>query len=263
MTTTAQTEDALLAALATIRKHWDALIATGGSGGVAAKPQPKALYTHDDHDERDDDLPPIDRRISLREEVTSALNGWARIIVEDRSLSHGLPLGTDALGLCTLIERHAAWFSGHEAAQDAVDELHGWAGRVRAAAVPQRREWMPLGKCPLEAYVDPAGDPTACGGQVRAYPGRDPQCQKCGTEAVASWWERVMFPDAELSEMVTADELVLVLHRAFGGSPVKPSTIRQWIKRGVIESSGNDDKGRTLFSRSAVVYAVSRRQAAS
>ena len=131
MTTTAETERALISALDTIRQHWAALMVPTGSGGVAAKPQPRALYTHPDDDERDDDLPPIDRRVALRHDVTMALNDWARIIVEDRDLTHRLPLGTDALGLCTLIERHARWFSGHEAAQDAADELHAWAGKVR------------------------------------------------------------------------------------------------------------------------------------
>jgi hypothetical protein len=58
---------------------------------------------------------------------------------------------------------------------------------------------------------------------------------------------------------VTADELVLVLHRAFGGSPVKPTTIRQWIARGVIESSGKDDQGRTLFNRAYVVRTLAER----
>jgi hypothetical protein len=68
-----------------------------------------------------------------------------------------------------------------------------------------------------------------------------------------------MFPDAETSTLVTADDLVLVLHRAFGGTPVKPTTIRQWISRKVIESSGKDDQGRTLFNRAYVVRTLSDR----
>lgn len=245
MTTTAQTEDALLAALKTIRALWPALMlaTTGGSLGAASS----------------DEVTPLDRRISLRHEVTLTLNGWARVIVDDRDLSHDLPVGTDTIGLCLLIERHATWFSGHEAAPDALEELTAAAEEVRKAAIPQRREWMPLGSCPLE--VDSEIGPAPCGGSVRAYPGRDPHCVKCGTEAVATWWERMMFPDAEVSELVVADDLVLVLHRAFGGSPVKPSTIRQWIRRGVIEAAGKDDKGRTLYNRGDVVRTLSERQA--
>lgn len=251
MTTTAQTEDALLTALKTIRTLWPALMlaTTGGSLGAASS----------------DEVTPLDRRISLRHEVTLTLNGWARVIVDDRDLSHGLPLGTDTVGLCELIERHAAWFSGHEAVGDALNELSDAAEQVRLAAIPQRREWMSLGSCPLEVPVDDDDRGTmimgVCGGQVRAHPGRDPKCQKCGTEAVAVWWERAMFPDVETSELVTANELVLLLHRAFGGAPIKPSTIRQWIKREVIESAGTDAQGRTLFNRSDVIKAVAARTA--
>lgn len=261
MTTTADIEAALLSALATIRENWDATLTPTSAGSVAGPSSPKALITHDDHSEATDDLPRIDAVVSLRHEVTLCLNGWARIVVEENDLTHRLPLGNDTLGLVGLLERWARWFSGHEAAQDAADELQGWAAKIRSVASPQRREWVAIGTCPLEDAG--ACDGSLCGGQVRAYPDRDPQCQKCGTEAVVSWWERAMFPNAEISDLVTADELVLVLRKAFGGSPVKPSTIRQWISRGVIESSGRDDKGRTLFSREAVIWAVSRRQAVS
>lgn len=258
MTELAATERALTTALGTIRDHWAALVEPAGSGGVASKPVPRSLYTRDDHDERDDDLPNLDRRIALRHDVTLSLHGWARIIVEDRHLTHGLPLGTDALGLCDLIERHAVWFSGHEAATDATDELTAWAGRVRAAAVPQRREWMPIGTCPLD--IDSENGPVTCAGQVRAHPGREPECHKCGTTGSADWWERVMFPDAETSELMLEADVALFVHRAFGGSPIKAATVRQWVKRGVIESSGRDEKGRSLYSRGAIIWAVSQRQ---
>lgn len=258
MTELADIERALMTALATIRDHWAALIAPPSSGGVASKPAPRSLYTRDDTDERDDDLPNLDRRIALRHDVTQALNSWARIIVEDRDLTHHLPLGTDTLGLVEFLERWARWFSGHEAAQDATDELGAWAGKVRAAAVPQRRDWMPLGSCPLE--VDSEDGPTVCGGQIRAHAGRDPECQRCGTAAVASWWERVMFPDAETSRLVTADEIVTLLHREFG-QVVKPGTVRVWLSRGVIEPSGTDDKGRRLYDKGAVVYAYAKKSA--
>jgi hypothetical protein len=258
VTSTAEIERALITALDTIRTNWDALVEPGSPGAIASKPTPRRLYTRDDTDERDDDLPPIDRCVAIREDVTASLNGWARIIVEDRNLTHGLPLGTDTLGLCELITRHAEWFSGHEAATYAADELKGWAGRVKAAANPQRREWMPIGTCPLE--IDSENGPVTCAGSVRAYPGRDPQCQKCGTSAVATWWERVMFPDAETSRLVTADEIVTLIHRQFG-RVVKPGTLRVWISRGWIEASGTDDKGRTLYDKGAVVYAYAHRSA--
>jgi DNA-binding transcriptional MerR regulator len=44
---------------------------------------------------------------------------------------------------------------------------------------------------------------------------------------------------------------------------VKPSTIRQWIRRGVIEASGADEKGRTLFNRAYVVRTLAARNEVS
>jgi len=257
MSELADIERALLTALGTIHEYWAALVEPGGSGGVASKPVPRSLYTRADDDERDDDLPNLDRRIALRHDVTAVLNSWARVIVDDRQLTHHLPLGHDTIGLVEFLQRWARWFSGHEAAQDATDEIATWAGRVQAAAVPQRRDWMPLGACPREVEIE--GVLAVCGGPVRAHPGREPECQRCGTSAPAAWWERLMFPDAEIATLVTADELVLVLHRAFGGTPVKPTTIRQWISRRVIEPSGQDDKGRTLFNRAYVVRTLAER----
>jgi len=257
----ADIERALMTALNVIRENWEALIAPSSGGGVASKPTPRSLYTRDDTDERDDDLPNLDRRIALRHDVTAVLNSWARIIVEERELTHHLPLGTDTIGLVEFLERWARWFSGHEAASDATDEIRAWAGRVKSAAAPQRREWMPLGVCPREIEVD--GAQAVCAGQVRAYPNRDPQCQRCGTEAIWAWWERLMFPDVELSELVTADELIPLLRRAFGGEPVKAATIRKWQERGYFEKTGADDQGRTLYNRRHVIKAMGERHASA
>jgi hypothetical protein len=69
-----------------------------------------------------------------------------------------------------------------------------------------------------------------------------------------------MFPDSETSRLVTADEIVTLLHREFG-QVVKPGTVRVWLNRGVIEHSGIDDKGRRLYDKGAVVYAYAKRSA--
>jgi len=264
------TERALLTALGTIAEHWAALVEPSSGGGVASKPVPRSLYTRDDDDERDDDLPNLDRRIALRHDVTAALNSWARVIVDDRELTHHLPLGTDTIGLVEFLQRWARWFSGHEAAQDATDEISTWAGRVRAAAVPEKRDWMPLGKCPLEIEQQAIGDLEdgtpytrgvgPCGGSVRAHAGRDPQCQRCGTTQDLALWERAMFPDVETSDLLLEAEIATFVHRAFGGAPVKPSTIRQWVRREVITSAGKDDKGRSLYNRRDVVNALAERE---
>ena len=69
-----------------------------------------------------------------------------------------------------------------------------------------------------------------------------------------------MFPDAETARLVTADEIVTLVHSQFG-RVIKPGTVRVWINRGWIESSGVDDKGRKLYDKGAVVYAYAKRSA--
>lgn len=235
MTDLAATERALLTALSTIRDHWHALVVqgSGGMGGTASS----------------DVVTGLDRRISLRHEVTLSLNGWARLIVEDRDLTHGLPLGTDALGLCELIERHARWFSGHEAAEDAAEELTTWANEVRATAAPNRRDWVYMGDCPFVI-----GD-WFCAGQVRGYADQDrlPACTDCGQEAVAQWWEEVF----GLDEPITRDELGQVI-RETTGRTVSRFTVARWVKQGRIPISGTDEHGREVFSRRSVATALTR-----
>jgi hypothetical protein len=239
MTELAELERALTTALGTIRDHWDALVAQGSSGlgGTASS----------------DVVTGLDRRISLRHEVTLSLSGWARLIVEERPLSRGLPLGTDALGMVELIERHARWFSGHEAAQDAADELTTWANEVRAVAAPTRRDWIYLGDCPFVV------EDWFCAGQVRGYsdPDRLPGCTDCGQEAVVEWWEDVL----DVSQPIARDEL-LGLIKTTTGRTVSRFTVTRWIRNGRIPISGTDEHGKEVFDRRTVAAALTRQESA-
>ena len=64
-----------------------------------------------------------------------------------------------------------------------------------------------------------------------------------------------MFDDAELKVLLTAEEVVGFVHRAYG-RVIKAATVRQWDKRGTIEPAGHDDKGRRLYAREALVWAL-------
>ena len=254
MKTTAQIEDDLTRALDTIRGLWPVLLMESKGVGVGSASS--------------DEVTALDRRISLRHEVTLCLNGWARVIVEDRGTEHHIPLGHDTLGLCTFIARHAQWFSGHEAAHAALVELEAWAREIRATALPMQRDWLTLGPCPF--VVDPTGaDEGAthfCSGTIRGYadPSRDPHCTKCRQTAVVEWWETVF---RATERFVTAEDLVRVIHREFG-KPVKGVTIRSWVNRGWITAAMADGRtmtnetGANLFDAGAVIYDLTRRWAA-
>ena len=234
MSELAATERALMTALGAIAEHWSALMepSSGGAGGVASS----------------DVVTGLDRRVSLRHEVTLSLNGWSRLIVEERELTHHLPLGTDTLGLVEFLQRWARWFSGHEAAEDAVEELTTWANEVRATASPARRDWVYMGDCPfvIEDWF--------CSGQIRGYGDeRLPSCTVCGQEAVSEWWDEVLGLDHIIDRAGVAKLIATVL-----GRTVSRFTLTRWISSGRIPKSGTDAAGEDVFDRRTVAAALTR-----
>ena len=263
LTETQALEQRITDALTTIRREWGHMLPTGPAPiryGVGRQ----ARITADDHAETTADIDGGTRLVSLRREVADCLNGWSRLVMDDRPVTKALPDGLSAVSMCIFLERHAQWMSGHAAAEDMAGEVEDAARKVKAVTQPQRREWINLGSCPLEveADTDEGLAMVTCGGQVRAWPraeDRDGEvmarCRRCGIEAVPSWWEARMFDDAELKVLLTAEEVVGFVHRAYG-RVIKAATVRQWDKRGTIEPAGHDDKGRRLYAREALVWAL-------
>lgn len=190
--------------------------------------------------------------LDARDLCRQRLGDWCYRIITDRKLR--TPLTTsDVPAMVSLLRTHADLLGTHP---QAVAQLEASAHELEAIAAPRRREWMRLGPCPLVYEVD--GEPTPCMGTVRAYSGCDPYCDGCRVEAVVAWWERKMFPDVEPGRLVTAAEMITVIHREFG-QVVKEPTIRQWVSRGFIETSGKDPAGHSLYDLGGVVYALARR----
>lgn len=268
-TETQALEQRITTALVTIRREWGHMLPTGPAPiryGVGRQ----ARITADDHAHTSADIDGGTRLVSLRREVVDCLNGWSRLVMEDRPVTKALPDGLSAVSMCTFLERHAQWMSGHEAAEDMAGEVETLARSVKAVTQPQRREWMNLGSCPLEIEVvggmgdeGQHGDLTmqTCAGQVRAWPRETDadgqvmaRCRRCGTEAVATWWESRMFDDPELKVMLTDAEVVGFVHRAYG-KVIDQATVRQWVKRKIIQPSDTVD-GRRVFDRHALVWAL-------
>jgi hypothetical protein len=180
------------------------------------------------------------------------------MVITERDLHTEHLSGFDVVAMADLLMRHSEWLGEHEAAAIVVWELEASARDLRGIAAPPRRDWMSLGICPL--IIEGEGEPVGCTGTIRAYPEADPYCDSCGTVAVVSWWEKMQFPELdELARLVTAPELVAFVHRQFGQRIQEP-TIRKWVERGWITIAAHDDKGRILYDKAAVAYAVTRRK---
>jgi hypothetical protein len=231
-----KTETALIHALRTIRALWPLMLdqTTAASSGMPAST---------------DEVMSLDRLISLRHDVTTTLNSWARVVVDDRGITHRIPLGTDTEALAVFLERHAEWLSRHPAATEAADEIQTASRHVRAVAIPVRREWLPIGDCPVEVLEVDQRRP--CGGRVRAYPDRQfIRCPDCGTEDTLNWWMTQVIPQG--SDLAHADAVItFVVSRTF--RPLSHQQLRQWATRGLVQRHGRDPKGRTLYSSRAVM----------
>lgn len=210
----------------------------------------------------DSDMRRIDKTISLRRTIQDALNGWCRVVIEDRGTVGGIPSGVDVPGMCEFVQRHALWLGEHEAGQACLDELREFAHRAHLIVSPPRRETMSIGRCPLEIPGE-QDVLEVCGGDVRARTGDEhlldgkawATCNRCGEVSPAEWWAERMFIDGESSPLVTIGELVAVIAYRLR-VVVTHEQVRQWKHRGKIDSAGTDEKGRTLYRHEEVVDAI-------
>ena len=215
-------EGALLDALGTIRKHWDALL------------EPRSMSATGDAST--DEVTALEKRLSLRGDVIASLNGWARVVMEDRPITNpkSLPLGDDPFGLAEFLERHAQWLSGHEGAGACVDELTEWARLIQSIADPKVREWVILGDCPF--VVEEAGEAAwICTGKVRTaiHDGELAHCSECGQETVIEWWEEVLGIDGLPSLPVGVHEMTDLLYQRLH-IRVTHRTLLNWTRHGKV-----------------------------
>ena len=259
-TETQRIGDDIVTAVRNLRHDWPHMIAPGETQAPGITSRSGVALP--DHSPSDADMRRIDKVISLRRHVQDALNGWCRVVIEDRGTEHGIPSGVDVPGMCEFVQRHADWLGEHEAGKDCRDELREFAHRAHLIVSPPRRETMSIGRCPLEVPGE-QDVLEVCGGDVRARTGDEhlldgkawATCNRCGEVSPAEWWAERMFIDGESSPLVTIGELVAVIAYRLR-VVVTHEQVRQWKHRGKIESAGSDNKGRTLYRHEEVVDAI-------
>lgn len=287
-------EQRITEALVTIRREWGHMLPTGAPGRSPGGAKSN-LITADDHDDTGVDIDRQTRLVSLRREITTELAQWCRLVIDDRPVTATAVDGSSVPAMCTFLERHAQWLSGHADADDAADRIagcthdcearalvasHSCRGLVHAVrrhtpppVVDKARKPRPhhIGACPMEWEAEDEDGRAIireCGGRVLAHPApfndptREeqikqplPTCDKCGTDAHIDWWYREMYGKHGMSNLVTADELVAVIAARLDYVPTRDQ-IRQWKHRGKIEGAGKDSKGRTLYRHDDVVEAI-------
>ena len=221
-----------------------------------------ALIKHSDLDERGDDIDVLTRRIDTSHHVTVMVNGWVRLVAEDFEVTATLPNGADVPAMCAFLERWAQRCSWHPAAEDMASELEGLVGDIRqwVLALVELSTYKPepirrlIGRC-TEQIKDAGEVIGTCAGRVFAYPdgdgtedhdGDDPwaTCERCGSRAVVSVWQKWMFPEvAEQVEgdaaakmrdrVLTAEEVMTLAHREFG-KPMTVRALKHWVSRGLL-----------------------------
>jgi hypothetical protein len=201
--------------------------------------------------------------LDARADTSRDLHYWARFILDEvRDVNGDLMTNriTDTRPE-TLVRFIVIWVDRlvSEFPDDADNLARETAEHVRELrqfARPERRDWMPIGECPV-TVADAEGNSVPCGAKVRAYPDRAfIACPSCGTEDTLAWWMSQIVGNPDAKPLVTADELISIVARDLG-MLLSHEQIRQWATRNKIPRSGSKDaKGRTLYDHAVVVALI-------
>lgn len=115
---------------------------------------------------------------------------------------------------------------GHQCVADLDHHAH----QLKALALPDRKDWVSVGHCPLTVAKD--GESVECGTRLRAYPGRNfITCRGCGHEDTLGWWRSRIL--GHRPTLVTATDLVDILF-IDARIAIEVETVRQWAHRGKV-----------------------------
>ena len=261
--TAQQIEGRLISALATIATVWDRMLEppsrrpgqrTNGTG-----------ITLPDTAEEADDTPRHVQVIDARRDVTDTLRGWCQVTVETHDVQHGIPPGTDAPSMARFLTRWSYLLAEHEAAIDLLDEIEAARATVEKWAPPQqpppvgwqpRRRTMKLGACPLMWQDPDETDDQPCPGVLLGDEEGWVTCTRCGTRAVADWWEAQIAghgDDTPVEERTVTAEQIVDLARTEFGQRIKPDAVWQWVRRNRLAPIDNNTKPHRYPLRDVVV----------
>ena len=211
-------------ALDEITTSWDAMMP---EPKVGAGSRARTLITHDDDDDRTDDVPHIDAVIDARTPILVALNNWARGVVTGRQL-HLPPKGDDVHDMTRFLRRHLDWIAAQEAAPVFYDSIRTLSRDVHRVAYPTRSDFVHLGDCPFVV------EDWFCHGHIRSRIGDDltAACTDCGQEGPVQWWEQVL-DITPTAAAVSSTELARILQQRLNVT-VSEQTVRRWARDGRI-----------------------------
>ena len=248
MTDTWELVGSIRKSLLEITDHYDATLdgprragSIGGSAGSKEPPAPVSLHILD-----------------ARRDAHMDLAHYARIILMAVSDIEGHQIGTpvdghDPIALARFIDTWAERLTAADPTEAAGcdRDMAKHARQLRALALPDRRDWMALGACPIPT------DDGDCGGQVRAYTDKASiVCQSCGTGGTLDWWMAQIAPEG--ADLATADGVIACV-AGRTGEVLTHDRVWKWGQRGFILTHGKDAKGRTLYSKAAVLaYATDK-----
>lgn len=272
-TQTQHLEQRITQALVTIRRDHPLVLPTRPSGSAVGGVRGRAaLIKHDDRSERSDDIDALTRRIDASHHVTVMVNGWVRLAAEDFDVTATLPNGFDVPDMCTFLLRWAQRCSWHPAAEDMAAELDDLVQVIREFVpdlIEDEADYRPvltrrlIGRCTeqIEGEDEVIG---TCAGRVFAYPDGDggadhdsddpwATCERCGSRAVVSVWQRWMFPEvakeAEVAKMrdrvLTVAEVLTLAHKEFG-KPATKQALWHWVSRGQLKPIDPSTKPHTF-----------------
>jgi hypothetical protein len=188
-----------------------------------------------------------------RGQIQAILSSWCRLVVDERGVS--LPDSDEVVVTAPWLAKHVDWLAASQGfADDVVHEIRRLTGRAHKLRDPDRR--MPIGE---RCRVVPEGA-ERCSGTVAMVIGSDElwsaRCDVCGPQEAEPYMH-----DRVSGRWVTVERVqAYALHNH--GVRVAGATVRDWVRRGRIESK--DEQGKTWYELGSVQrYLIGRERRAA